>query len=122
MDYGQNSYGLFPMLSNPETQWNEAVKRYETRFGQPLDLQGILFLIGLNELGQGPRKLNKDQKVDVMHIAVCRLLEPYGYYAYTGTDPEGWPHFVRNEKLPRLSAVEQEKLMKEAIINYTQGW
>ncbi|MEZ4720892.1 MAG: hypothetical protein R2813_03325 [Flavobacteriales bacterium] len=105
-----------------EQDWQKALKRYEERFDQPLDLQAILFLIGLNELGQGPRKLKKDEKIDVMHIAVCRLLEPYGYYEYTGQDEDGWPHFVRNEKLPKLAAREQEKLMKEAIITYTSEW
>lgn len=94
----------------------------EKRFGQPLDLQALLFLIGVNELGQGPRRLNKDQKIDVIHIAVCHLLAPYGYYEYTGTDKDGWPHYVRSEKLPKLMADEQERLMKEAIINYTQEW
>lgn len=105
-----------------EQQWQTAVSRFEQRFDQPMDLQAILFLIGVNELGQGPRRLNKDQKVDVMHVAVCALLEPYGYYEYTGVDKDGWPHFERSERLPKLQPAEQEKLMKEAIINYTQEW
>lgn len=105
-----------------EQQWLEVERKFELKFGQPLDLQGMLFLIGVNELGHGPRKLNKDQKLDVMHIAVCSLLEPFGYYTYTGRDKEGWPHFERNDRLPKLSPEEQEKLMKEAVINYIREW
>ena len=105
-----------------EQRWKEVLARLEAQFEQPLDLQAILFLIGVNELGQGPRRLNKDQKLDVIHIAVCRLLEPYGYYTYEGMDKEGWPHYHRTEKLPQLNSSEQEKLMKEAIVNYTQQW
>ena len=105
-----------------EQSWNQTVQKFESRFGQEVDLQAMLFLIGLNELGQGPRKLNKDQKIDVMHIAVCHLLAPYGYYSYTGLDRDGWPHYERNERLPNLNPIEQEKLMKEAIITYIAEW
>ena len=105
-----------------EQEWANALAKFEKRFDQPLDFQAILFLIGVNELGHGPRKLTKDQKIDVMHIAVCALLEPYGYYDFTGKDNDGWPHFQRNEKLPKLEPKDQENLMKEAIITYTSEW
>lgn len=101
-----------------EQRWKEAMKRLEQKFEQPVDLQAALFLIGVNELGQGPRRLNKDQKIDVMHIAVCCLLEPYGYYTFDGLDKNGWPHYSRAERLPLLSGAEQEKMMKEAILKY----
>lgn len=98
------------------------MEKLENRFNQPIDLQAALFLIGLNELGQGPRKLNKDQKIDVIHIAVCSLLEPFGYYVFEGNDKDGWPHFSRSATLPKLNAHEQERIMKESIINYIQEW
>jgi hypothetical protein len=28
-----------------------------------------------------------------MHIAVCTLLMPSGYYELEGKDSDGWPHF-----------------------------
>lgn len=105
-----------------EQRWQSVKDRLEKQFEQPLDLQAILFLIGINELGHGPRKLSKDQKIDVIHIAVCRLLEPYGYYVFEGVDKDGWPHYSRTEKLPQLKAGDQERLMKEAIITYTEEW
>ena len=101
-----------------EQRFETAMKRLEVRFEQPIDLQAALFLIGVNELGQGPRKLNKDKKLDVMHIAVCCLLEPYGYYSFDGLDKQGWPHYTLNERIPMLSGKEQEQMMKEAIIKY----
>ncbi|GAB5538905.1 MAG: hypothetical protein Salg2KO_10080 [Salibacteraceae bacterium] len=105
-----------------EQEWQAAVQKFEKRFEQPLDLQAILFLIGVNELGKGPVKLSKDQKIDVMHIAVCQLLSPFGYYHFQGLDADGWPHYERNDRLPKLEAKEQEILMKEAIINYSREW
>jgi hypothetical protein len=54
----------------------------------------------------------------VMHIGVCAILEPYGYYKYIGNDEEGWPHYENIKKLPLLDQQEQETLMKKAIIEY----
>jgi len=102
-----------------EQRWQKALVYFESKFGEDLDLDACIFLIGIQELGHGFKPFTKDEKLDVMHIAVCRLLEPFGFYEYTGRDEEGWPHFKRNEKLPNLKADEQERLMKEAIINYT---
>jgi hypothetical protein len=101
-----------------QIKWNTMLKSLEERFGEDIDLQAILFLIGLQELGQGYNKLNKNQKVDVMHIAVCALLSQWGYYKFSGHDKDGWPHWEATEKLPHLSAKEQNKLIKEAIVEY----
>lgn len=119
-----NANGTFAAMNEQdfEQAWKACVARYESLMNEPIDLQAILFLIGVNELGQGPKKLNKDQKIDVMHIAVCHLLAPYGYYEYTGIDKDGWPHYERQERLPKLAAKDQERLIKEAIINYTKEW
>ena len=53
-----------------------------------------------------------------MHIAICRLLEPFGYYEFDYFDKDGWPHYRVLEKLPSLKAGEQTVLIKEAIVNY----
>jgi hypothetical protein len=82
------------------------------------DLQGIIFLIGVQELGQGNRKFTKDEKQDLMHIATCKLLSSYGYYKLEGADDEGWPHWKLVEKLPVLSLKEQDMLLKKAVVNY----
>ena len=60
-------------------KWAELVKKLNHRFDQDFELDGILFMVGLQELNQFGRKLNKDQKMDVMHIAVCTLLAAFGY-------------------------------------------
>ena len=100
------------------SSWNSVVKKLENRFGGGLDLQSILFLIGIQELGKGYQKLKKDQKVEVMHIAICALLSQWGYYEFVGYDEDGWPHWKETTKLPSLKAKQQDKLIKEAIIEY----
>ncbi len=86
--------------------------------GDPLELDAIIYLVGVQELGQYQRKYKKDEKVNLMHIAICRLLEPYGYYEFDFFDDDGWPHYTVKEELPPLKAGEQTVLMKEAIVNY----
>jgi hypothetical protein len=101
-------------------RWSAVVTLLSDRFadGDPLDLDAVIYLVGLQELGQLHRKFKKDEKLNLMHIAICRLLEPFGYYAFEYFDDEGWPHYKVLEQLPALKAGEQSILMKEAIVNY----
>ena len=101
-------------------RWETVVKKLTAQFseGEDLDLDGIIYLIGLQELGQLKRTFKKDEKVNLMHIAICRLLEPYGYYEFDFYDDEKWPHYKVKAELPNLKAGEQSVLMKEAIVNY----
>ena len=101
-------------------RWEEVVEKLSAQFadGDPLDLDGIIYLIGVQELGQLHRTFKKDEKLNLMHIAICRLLEPYGYYEFEYFDEQGWPHYTIKEELPNLKAGEQSILMKDAIVNY----
>lgn|SRR5690606_29665413 len=101
-------------------RWEAVVNMFAERFsdGEILDLDAIIYLIGVQELGQLHRKFKKDEKLNLMHIAICRLLEPYGYYEFERFDDDGWPHYTVLEQLPPLKAGEQSVLMKEAIVQY----
>jgi hypothetical protein len=101
-------------------RWDLVVTKLSNQFadGDTLDLDAIIYLIGVQELGQLDRTFKKDQKLDLMHIAICKVLSPYGYYELDFVDDEGWPHYTITEELPHLKAGEQSVLMKEAIVNY----
>ncbi|MEW6469334.1 MAG: hypothetical protein AB1458_10430 [Bacteroidota bacterium] len=101
-----------------EKEWNALVRKLSDQFNAELDEQGVLFLIGVQELGKGYRQFSKDQKLEVIHIAICTLLAPYGYYEYEGMDAEGWPHWRSTAKLPHLKPMQQSRLIKEAILDY----
>ena len=103
-----------------EKTWNETVSKISASFGEKLDYAAILFLIGVQELGQDYQKFKKDEKLELMHVGICSLLVPYGYYTFVGRDEQGWPHFERNGDLPNLTPTEQELLVKKAIVNYFQ--
>ncbi len=82
--------------SQLKDRWEELIKKLSARFsdGDPMDLDGIIYLIGIQELGQYHRTYKKEEKVNLMHIAICKLLEPYGYYEFEFFDEEGWPHYI----------------------------
>ena len=109
--------------TNLKDQWDYLVKELTQQFseGDVLNLDGIIYLIGVQELGQGKRLFKKDEKVNLMHVAICKLLEPYGYYEFDFFDKDGWPHYKILTDLPSLKPGEQTVLMKEAIVNYFEG-
>jgi len=101
-------------------RWDTLIAKLSSQFsdGDPLDLDAIIYLVGVQELGQYHKTYKKDEKLNLMHIAICRLLEPYGYYEFEYFDEEGWPHYIVKAELPSLKAGEQSVLMKEAIVGY----
>ncbi len=101
-------------------RWELVVKKLSEQFadGEAMDLDAIIYIIGVQELGDIHREFKKDEKLNLMHIAICRLLEPYGYYTFDYFDEDGWPHFTVKEELPALKAGEQKVLMKEAVVKY----
>ena len=101
-----------------KTRWKEVENSLTDSFGNKPDLNKILLLIGIRELGQVKKKFSKEEKVNLMHIAVCKLLSQSGYYELEGVDQDGWPHYKTINKLPNLKSGEQSILMKESIINY----
>ncbi len=99
-------------------KWRALVMRLADDFGEEPDLQAVIFLIGVQELGRGPQKFSKDEKQDLMHIATCKLLSQFGYYALEGKDQDGWPHWALLKQLPPLTLREQDTLLKQAVIEY----
>jgi len=105
-----------------EREWNKLLKLMLERFGDQPDVTAIVFAVGLQEVSLGPRGYKKDDKVNLMHVGVCTLLEPLGYYKALGLDEDGWPHFERVGELPELNSDEQELMMKRQLIEYFAAW
>ncbi|PIB37012.1 hypothetical protein BFP72_17185 [Reichenbachiella sp. 5M10] len=85
---------------------------------KPSDLNSILFLIGVQELGRGHVPFSKEEKQDLIHIGICKVLSLSGYYTLEGLDEEGWPHWIEDKKVPNLNLMEQEKLLKIHTMEY----
>lgn len=101
-----------------QARWWILEAKLVERFDKKPDLETILFLIGIQEFGQIKEKFTKEQKQDLMHIAVCSLLSTSGYYELEGTDKDGWPHFRQLKPMPVMNAFEQENFIKDHVLLY----
>ncbi len=101
-----------------QTRWWHLEAKLTERFGKKPDMEAILFLIGMQETGFIKSKITKEQKQDLMHVAVCSLLSQSGYYLAEGKDEEGWPHFKQLKEIPALQLIEQENFLKDHILLY----
>jgi hypothetical protein len=102
-----------------ERKWNSLLEEINTTVGRkPKDLNGVLFLIGVQELGKGHKVFSKEEKQDLMHIGICKVLSLVGYYELEGIDKDGWPHWKLVKKLPHFDLLEQEKLLKIHVMEY----
>lgn len=97
--------------------WNLEAKMME-RFNKKPDMETILFLVGIQEFGDIREKFTKEQKQDLMHIAVCSLLSQSGYYELERLDQDGWPHFRQLKALPELDPIAQENFLKDHVLLY----
>ena len=101
-----------------ELRYQKLLKHLEKPFGEDLDVHALLFLIGVNELGIGHKKFSKQEKTDLIHVAICTLMIPAGYYEFKGRDEDNWPHFELVKNLPAINSKDQEHLIKEAMLDY----
>ncbi len=106
-----------------QTRWWKLEEQFLEKFGKKPDVEAILFLIGIQEIGnfKASKKFTKEQKQDLMHVAVCTLLSQSGYYELSSYDKDGWPHFVQLKELPHYNMVEQEIFLKDHILLYFEN-
>ncbi|MDI3320273.1 hypothetical protein [Pinibacter soli] len=103
-----------------QSRWWQLEAKLVERFGKKPDMETILFMIGIQELGDIREKFSKEQKQDLMHIAVCTVLTPSGYYEMEGVDADGWPHFRQLKELPKYNLKDQEDFLKDHVLMYFQ--
>ena len=101
-----------------EKNWLVLRQKLKAQFGKAPDLNAVLMLIGIRELGSVKDKFSKEEKQDLMHIATCKLLSVHGYYKLKGLDQEGWLHWQLVKKLPQMNLKQQEDLLRECALIY----
>ncbi len=105
-----------------DTAWDELLDQLASLVGKrPADLNAVLFLIGVQELGTGPKRFSKEAKQDLMHIAVCRVLSQSGYYVFDGLDKDGWPQWTLAKPIPHGDLLTQENFLKQHVIQYFES-
>jgi hypothetical protein len=103
----------------PEPAWENLLEKLEKIFlKKPTDVNSVLFLIGVNELGQGYSNFSKEQKQDLIHVGICKVLSLQGMYEFEGRDEQGWPHWKNISKVQHQPIGEQEAFLKSSILLY----
>ncbi len=97
-------------------EWDELVDDLSKVIGKRPDLTGILFLIGVQELGVGIRKYSKEEKEKLINLAICKALSLKGYYKEVGVDKIGWPIWEKQKEIARTE--NQDRLIKESVLKY----
>ena len=105
-------------MDSLDKKWGVLTDKLEDRFGGEMTLKGVLYLIGVQELNFGIKQFDREEKIDVLHVATCKILSSFGYYKFDRIDDDGWPHYTELKALKRLSGKEQENLIKKAILEY----
>jgi hypothetical protein len=116
-----------PLLNNDNKEytdsdftlrWYKVRNRVRDEFGQRPDINAMLFLIGMNEVGIVKETWEKEEKQDLIHVAVCTLFAKDGYFVFTGKDEDGFPHFETVKGFPKINIKEQEEVLKRKIVEY----
>ena len=110
-----------PSMAQIDEGFRKVQVRLFKQFQKNPDLNAVLFLIGMRELGLLRESFSKEEKQDLMHIAVCRLLSEEGLYEQSGHDEDGWPHWEKTGQIPKLTLKQQEYLLKKQIIRYFEA-
>lgn len=102
-------------------RWYEVRNRVKEQFGQRPDINAMLFVIGMNEVGVVKEKWEKEEKQDLMHVAICKLFSSEGYFNFIGNDEDGWPQYEVVQNIPKLVLKEQDELLKQKIVEYFEA-
>lgn len=86
--------------------------------GHEVDLNGILFLIGVQELGFSYRNFSREEKLDLIGLGTCKLFSLRGLCTEDGKDDENWPRWKMSDELAGLSDQEKSDLLQELALEY----
>jgi hypothetical protein len=104
-----------------QIRWWKLEEKFKEKFGKKPDVEAVLFLLGIQEVRNLKKKFTKEQKQDLMHVAVCMVLAQSGYYEVEKFDDDGWPHFRQLKALPQHNLIEQENFLKDHILLYFEN-
>jgi hypothetical protein len=104
-----------------QIRWWKLEEKFKEKFGKKPDVEAVLFLLGIQEVRNLKKKFTKEQKQDLMHVAVCTVLAQSGYYEVEKFDEDGWPHFKQLKALPEHNIIEQENFLKDHILLYFEN-
>ncbi len=107
-------------MKAPEN-WNDLCKTLNELFGIDVDLNGVLFLVGIRERGLSFQHFSKEEKINLINLGSCTLYQQMGLVTRSGTDPDGWPLFHQNALSPVIPEERKLKTLQDCAIRYFQN-
>ena len=99
-------------------EWEEFLLKASKHFKVMANYEFLLFVTGIQELGQGYKTYSKQEKMDLIALAQCKLLSMKGFMKEDGQDDEGWPKYIKLKNIEDLSPSQKENLVRKALIEY----
>ena len=106
-------------MKTPEN-WNDLCKTLNELFGIEVDINGVLFLVGIRERGLTLQPFTKEEKITLINLGSCTLYQEMGLVKRSGTDPDGWPLFHQNALAPVITEERKLKTLQDCAIRYFQ--
>jgi hypothetical protein len=100
------------------SNWNELCDHLGKQFGIDVDLNGVLFLIGIRERGLIFQPFSKEEKMSLIHLGSCTLDQEMGLTKKAGTDGEGWPVFTQKALAPVIPEERKHKVLQDCALRY----
>jgi len=104
-------------MSTPQN-WNELCDRLGDMFGMDVDLNGVLYLIGVRERGWILRKFTKYEKWSLINLGSCILYKEIGMVEDLGNDRDGWPMFREKTVLTNWTEERKQKTLQDCALRY----
>ncbi|MGL4346942.1 MAG: hypothetical protein ACRCR9_02515 [Chitinophagaceae bacterium] len=104
--------------SDIQKQWEKVLSQFSNHTKNPITIEGLLLLIGIQEFNILKDNYSKEEKIDLIHIGMCCILENDGYYQFSHYDKDKWPHYNTLKPLPEMNHDTEDLFIKEKIIAY----
>jgi hypothetical protein len=100
------------------SNWAELCELLGKQFDLEVDLNGVLYLVGIRERGLTLQPFTKEEKLSLINLGSCTLYLEMGLLEKTGTDAEGWPVFSQKALAPSIPEERKHKILQDCAIRY----
>lgn len=100
------------------SNWEELCAHLGRQFNIEVDLNGVLFLVGIRERGLTFQQFSKEEKMNLINLGSCTLYQEMGLVQMTGTDEEGWPVFRQKTLAPSIPEERKNKVLQDCAVRY----
>ena len=102
------------------SNWTELCDYLGKQFNIDIDLNGVLFLVGIRERGLTFQRFSKEEKMSLIHLGSCTLYQEMGLIEKNGIDVDGWPVFTQKALAPVIPEERKHKVLQDCALRYFQ--